>query len=172
MAKVDPRAETYADVVNLIHHTVHRFNRQFHGDYEEQFAEANFVFMHVYDTYEESRGSFTNLLVMSIWRRLTDVSVIARRKSIRTAGGDAVVQVPSRPSSSFSLSDFLCEISEDAKVVVQLVVEAPSDLAAVAEAKGDTACNWRSTIRDYLRSKGWHRDRINAGFEEVRHALP
>jgi len=168
---MDARTDTYNDVRGLIIHTVQRFNRRFRGDFDEQVCEANYVFMAVYDRYDDNRGSFTSLLVRSIWNRLTDVSVIERRKSIKTEGGESTTFVANRSVSSFSITDFMDTVSDDARILVQLIVEAPAELAEVATGKGDTPCNWRSSLREYLRQRGWGRDRINSGMAEVKAAL-
>jgi DNA-directed RNA polymerase specialized sigma24 family protein len=176
-----PITETYADVQKLIWHTCHRFARRNGGDVEEYVAEANVVYLKVYESWSPNMGTkFSGYLVTCIWRRLIGVRNHARRhKPVWHASLDveqpngrtmASQVVDDRPEYR-SLYDLVATLSADAAAVVQLVVDAPADLLAVAQGKGGQPRNWASSLRTRLRKAGWEPKRITETFEEIAGAL-
>lgn len=176
-----PIDDTYEDVKKLISHIVTSFYRRYGGDWEEMFAESNVVFMHVYSVFDPSRGSFNAVLGTSIENRLKDLLFHnARRKTWSldvdsstddSSGKMVAADVPARPDCTFNFEQFSEELSNDAVTVLKLIFQSPEDLAAMAEAKGGTPRNWRSTVRDYLAGLQWHANRIAESFSEIQEML-
>lgn len=191
-----PIDDTYEDVKKLISHIVTSFYRNYGGDWDEMFAESNIVFMNVYKAFDPSRGSFNSVLGTSIENRLKDLMFHnARRKTWsldqdsssggkgfgknRAAGCGSIdshkmtlaADIPDRPDCTFHLEQFAENLSKDAITVLKLILDSPAELAAMAEAKGGTPRNWRSTVREYLANLHWHASRIAESFSEIQEVL-
>lgn len=179
---VSPISDTYEDVEKLIWHTCHRFARRYGGDVEEMVGETHIVYMKAYESWRPNSGTkFSGYLTVCIWRRLIGFrNHRLRRKPIQAVSLDApqpngrtmAMQVADhrRPTTNV-IRDLINDLSEDAAAVVQLVVDAPCDVAAIAEGKGGTPRNWSSTVRHHLRRLGWTPNRITETFEEIAGAL-
>lgn len=187
--KASPVTDTYHDVEKMIFKICHNFRGKFGGDFEEHLAVANEVFMDVYNTVIDStKGSFNTMLYTSIWRRLSDVSMYQQRrkmlsidtdststsglKSGKIYGGGFAGEISDDSVSPFNFDEFTEEITDDAKTVLQLVLQAPAELEEMAESKGGAGRNWRSSLRVYLaKNLGWAADRVAESFEEIQFVL-
>jgi len=64
------------------------------------------------------------------------------------------------------------DLDDDARLVVDLALDPPEEIARVAEDKGGTPRNYRSTIRQHLRyNDGWDAERVAAAFGQIKAAL-
>jgi RNA polymerase sigma factor (sigma-70 family) len=182
--------ETYEDVRKLICHTVWRIVKKCGGDFDEYMSEANEVFLTAYADFDGS-CPFSNWLVQMITYRLLDVvrDRCHEQSRCRPAPNDSVGRIPvwslsadadsgvnpvenvpdARPT--WRIGELLEELGDDARTVVQLVVETPAELDAIVKAKGDQPRNYRSSIRNYLAELGWTAVRVAESFAEVRRAL-
>lgn len=193
-AATRPIDDTYEDVKKLISHIVTAFHRSYGGDWEEMFAESNIVFMNVYKAFDPARGSFTSVLGTSIENRLKDLMFHNARRKTWSLDADGsggkfgsngvamlgrkdnhrmtlAADIPDRPDCTFHLEQFAENLSKDAVTVLKLILDSPAELAAMAEAKGGTPRNWRSTVRDYLAGLHWHASRIAESFSEIQEVL-
>lgn len=176
---LSPLEQTYQDVEKLLSWVVTQFVKRYGGDWDEYRSEANVVFLNVYEAFNPDLGSFANVLAISVKRRL----IHRRNMNLRRRMDSLDRQVPGMdkgtlgdlvadaPKSTFSLQGLADSVSQDAKLVITLLFDAPAEVESEAEGKGGTPRNWRSSIRTYLRSKGWRNDRIAESFEEIKQAL-
>ena len=65
----------------------------------------------------------------------------------------------------------LTELSEDAKMVVSLVLQPPAELYYESVRRGDKPRNLRSALRDYLHAIGWGLERVAESFSEIKDVL-
>lgn len=165
-----PIGETYIEVEKLIYHTVNKFVARFGGDTEEYVAEANLVYMRVYEAYDPAKGAFSTLLVTSINNRLMDMSQSAYRKSKVHSSIDEHEIQPVDRHHDFRIGEFLEDLTADARMVVDLVLH-DSPVSDAAAGKGGEIRNWQSSIREYLRGLGWSARKIGSVFSEVSAAL-
>ena len=188
---IDPRQvpmiDTYDDVYYLIVNTISKFKNTYGGDFDDYLGESSIVFMNVYREFNPKLGAFSTLLVRSLWNRFID---LIRREgdyknhfrtvldSYSTVSEDTHTLASSLEDHRtdehgfvFNMKEFAEEMTEDARTVLSLVLESPTEIAQVAEAKGGEPRNWRSTIRNYLYSMNWTADRISETFEEIGMAL-
>jgi len=171
--------DTYLEVENLIYHTVHDYLKSHSGDFEELVAEANLVFVKVYEVFDPSKGALSTLLVSSIWRRFIDIgrkksnekSVWSVSSNVDRGNGTLEDGLADHRVGEFNFIEFATGLTEDAKLVMKLALESPEELAKEAIGKGDAPRNWRSSIRWHLYNLGWSVDRVASSFEEVRMAL-
>lgn len=173
--QVKPVEETYDDVERLIYFICHKFRTKYGGDFHEMVSEANLVFMKVYDGgWQPDKGTaFSSFLSTCIYRKLLDChkrKVLGNRVcwgvSINTDPEDGcgmAGNIPARVERTFDKDRF----SNDAKVVIDLVLETPADLAEIVFYKGGTTRDWRGAIRKRLRSLGWASERITSTFAEI-----
>jgi hypothetical protein len=171
-----PASVSYHDVEKLIHYICGMFNRRFGGDYEEQVSEANVTYQKVYLSFDPAKGSFTNLLCQSIWRRLTSLNRKGMRHytlSLDAYDGDNCLMDgladPTPPATR--AKELLEDLSPDARLVAGLVISPPDAIETIAKGKGGFPANWSSTVRAYLRDMGWATARIAESFDEIRRAL-
>jgi RNA polymerase sigma factor (sigma-70 family) len=182
--------ETYLEVENLIRREVWRICKKWGGDFDELMSEANIAFLDAYDSFDGS-SSFATWTRQIVWYkcvdlirgRLTEQARYASNPGDETVGripcrvnGDAthdrmLIEIPDRPHSTWKVQEMLEELTEDARIVVKLVVETPAELEAIARAKGGQPRNLRSSIRSYLAEAGWTAARIAESFNEVRQVL-
>ena len=170
--------ETYHSFERLIYDTVGRFVRRFGGDFEEYVAEANRVFMVAYNAHDAARGKFSTLLVNSIWNRLTNVSIAeARRRSRYNTTLDAdedgrTAAVAVDDQARFGLENWdISEFSDDAREIVDVVLNTPIDLKEIIDEKGGRPPAWRNSLQEYFSGMGWTHRRIADAFREVGAAL-
>lgn len=181
--------DTYDEVRDLIYHTVWGIVRKHGGDFDDFLSEANEVFLTSYANFDGS-CPFTNWLRQNIVYRLIDCvrGRCNERSRLRPEPNDSVDGVPvwslsgtersdsavdSVPDthSTWRITELLEELGDDARTVISLVVETPSELNSIIQAKGDQPRNYRSSIRQYLAELGWTAARVAESFNEIRHAL-
>lgn len=162
-------SETYDECKTLIYSTVWKVVRTYGGDFDELMSEANAAFLDAYRTFDGS-SAFTSWLRQRVW--YSCVSFVRDRLDERSRYEPAEdVQIADRNRSSWSIQQMAEDLGEDALLVVKLVVETPTDLERVYQAKGAQPRNLRSSIRQYLAEAGWTAARIAESFNEVRRAL-
>lgn len=177
-----PITDTYKDVEYLIHHMCHLFQEKHGGDFDDLLDVANQVFMDAYKGFKEGAAPFTSYLSTCIYRRLLDekrksmriktisISNSGRKNDYEEERGDIQIEDKSSPKSS-TLNDILDGLSEDAKVIVGLVLETPPEIAKIIEGKGGHPKNIRSTIRQHLTEMNWTYTRIAESFQEITQVI-
>lgn len=162
--------ETYEDVKLLVWHSVHAFHRKYgdlYGTREELFSEGCLGFSIAYKLYNPAKGSFPTYVRTVVGHTLLELvrSETKRRVRFNTTSD---VEIADHPRS-FSLTDFLDEISEDARAIVSLVLDTPRDLQRVVHKEGRKDVKY--TLRQYLDGMGWEEERVENAFSEISTAL-
>lgn len=162
--------ESYEDVELLVWSVVHKFHRQYgdlYGTREELFSEGCLGYALAYQSYDPSKGSFpTYVRNMANYKLLELVRTETKRRVRFNTTSD--VELVDQPRS-FSLTDFLDEISEDARAIVGLVLDTPGDLLRVT--REDSHRDVKHTLRQYLDGMGWETSRVETAFSEIATAL-
>lgn len=161
----DALTETYHDTEKLIQHTVHRFVESHGGKYDDLIELSGPLFMKAYHTYEMDRGAFPARLRFILWHGLLDAKRIASKRNGKVVFKDLQEEDYTAPRS-FNLLEFMDELSEDARLVVQAVFETPWEF-------DPCPTQIRMMIREFLSQPaiGWDRERISKSFLEIRSAL-
>lgn len=170
--------EGYEIVSKLIFHQVHKFVRDYGGDFEDVLGEAHELFMKGHDHYVggvRTNGvkithTYPTAIRRWIWYGLFD-SMRSRLKRKSIATFEPLNGHETKPGSPFYVMDFVSSLSHDGEYVTELVLNPSEELAMTVEAKGGTMCNYRSTVRSTLRNEGWSKKRINKAFSEITKAL-
>lgn len=182
-----PIDETYADVEKLLWRICHRHQAKYGGDFDNLLGEAGLLFMAAYKDYDPKMGKFPTWLYQKVTYGL--ISATRNRRKVRVISSSDLIESgklvvknerggrshleydPQEPAKSkFHIGDFIAELGQDAKTVVQLLLETPADLLVIADNKGGQPRNLRSTVRQAL-AKEWGDQRVRASFDEVRGAL-
>ena len=168
-----PIDDTYKDVENLVYHICHVFQSKHGGDFDDLLSIAHQVFMDAFNCWTPGLAPFTSYLSTCIYRRLllekrqnSRIPTISLDKTETSIGWDPVDK-----SRSFSIKDFTEELSDDAKLIISLVLETPTELAKIINDKGGHPKNVRSTIRQYLTKLNWTYNRISESFDEIKKVL-
>lgn len=178
------------DVEQIVRAFCYRYNVK---DREEAMSAALVYYMEALEIAEATGADVTETVRLIIWRRLytqwrTEAGIrraAGRRKDLdidyqivapeyRRAGarhGGAELLVADGNATKFNLLDFVYFLSKDAGAVIDLAINTPDDLTAVAKSRGGCPNNLRAVIRAHLRAKGWTIGRINEAFAEIKEAL-
>ena len=172
--------EAYSLVKNLIFDQVHKFHQQFGGDFDDLVGEAHEAFLLTHNQYLTGKANsgrvytnpFATEVRYEVWCILFDkMRTHTRRQAAHPFCCIAEGQDFASHEYEFKLEQFTEELSEDARFTVELLLNPPEEIEAVAIAKGGEPRNYRSTVRDWLQRHGWGVGRIDTAFNEVKGAL-
>lgn len=168
-----PISETYEDCEHYLEHIVWRFHLRHGGrygaDFEEMLGEARLVFLKVYEKFEAGRGHFLAFLRTAVERRLIDLHRHEQRKSVAAVQASDTPEIFVDHQRSFSLSELLDGLTEDARLVVRLVLDTPGDFTAALGTRNRNCP--RLMVEDYLKGLGWRPMRIRNCLEKLEQAL-
>jgi len=170
--------EAYKLVKNLIFHQVHKFRNQYGGEFDELVGEANEAFVRGHQQF--CRGTSPTGRVIEadygteirrwVWYTLFDKMRTRVRRQNHTPMEAICDRDFAAPATTHN-TEWAEELSDDARYAVELVLHPPEAIEATAEAKGGEPRNYRSTVRQYLRTQGWAVARVNEAFSEIKGAL-
>ena len=157
--------ELYEKSEPLIHQICTDFHRRWRIEFDELKGLANLIFMDAVERHESSRGEFSTLLVRMLNTRLLSE---VRRERLRKTNRDTLAKEVQCPSTT-GFIDLLCDMGEDAKTIIQIVVEPPPDIRAEPR-RGHRF--FRGAVKRHLRNqRGWSFYRIQKALSEVKYAI-
>lgn len=160
----DAISTTFTDTEKLIYGTVKDFVAKNGGSVDELVGEAGICFMKAYNSYDYSKAKFSTWVHIKVWRHLQEIQRVQLRRESRVTFEE--LDENRHVSRMFNLSDFLDQLSEDARLVCSVVFDTP----------------WQTQpepkqIRELLRlyfgqpAVGWPMARISDTFAEIRAVL-
>lgn len=168
----------YEMVRDLIFYNVHKFTRMYGVEFDELIGDANELFVRGHQQYENGvtntgvviTQSYQTKIRQWVWFGLFDIMRSrlvheSREKLVPLEDYDAPA------TDRFDANEFVDELSPDARLVADLVLNPPEAMLNVINGKGGTPRNYRSTVRTHLKRLGWSNDRINDAFEEITECL-
>lgn len=170
-------SETWTDVEDLVHFTINQFQRRYPlaGDHEELLSQSHQIFMRAYRTYKRKNGKFSNWLRFLLWKILLED---VRRRSMRQARLCRVavdVDTIGKETERFDIDEYAAEhkLSEDAKTVVRLTVDAPMEVLISLQQRGgkQSPRTVQASVREFLVDMGWSTHRVTESFLEISKAL-
>lgn len=168
-------ATTYADSQNVVYETCHHFVRCYGGEFEECLSIANEVYTKLYwkDDWKEKKSSFKTWLRRKITYALLEDMRLRRGRNNRLPKVDLELEfLPTEKVEDFDLQDFLDYLSEDARVVAEMVLTESIPLTMEVYQRGDfTPKNVLRALGKVLSGLGWTSKRILESFEEVKQAI-
>lgn len=177
-------SETYDEMLPIIWNQIHEFKRRFRDTpanaitHEELLSSANETFVDTYYNYDHTRGPFFKRLSFQIWYNFLKEHVIkVNRRTVRENGCVNYVDMSEDPfptnQQRFNLLEFIDELTEDAKVVVRLILDTPEDL--IIAMRNDTPRpgrqSTRANLKQYLHGMNWDGRRIRETFSEITTTL-
>jgi len=165
----DVLTETYKDMEKLVCKIAWRFAKTYNADFEEVQAETNLIFINAMKTYDKEKGALSTHLTHQITRRLQTYfkQQWKQQNQIPTINVDLVCI--ETPSSDFTLIDIIDEVGEDARTLIDLVLETPVDFM---NAIRPNRRNLRASMKRHsTKILGWTKRHYKETFEEVTNAL-
>lgn len=161
----------FAATENLVKKMAWNYAKMFKADYGELYSVACQAWCEAYQDYDAEKAALTTHIYHRVrgallsWRR-SAAQHYTQQKCIDPVKLANTPQADTR--RTWSVLSLLAEVSEDAEVVLLLVVDTPNDL----ELLGLTPAKIRVNLRRYLReSLGWTAKRIVETFDEIRAVL-
>jgi len=163
----DALTETYADMERLICKIVWRLTNAYNADFEEVRSEANLIFLNAMKTYDEEKGALSTHLTCQITRRLQ--TYLHNQKKQTAVYLVSLFEDIEDPTSNLSMIDILDEVGEDAKTLIDLVLETPVDFMNSIR---PNAKNFKTNMKRHsVKILGWTKRHYKETFEEVTNAL-
>lgn len=171
--------ERYEEVRALIYSQVNKFARQYGGDVDDLAGDAHVHFMRGdqrYTSGETATGKpieqpYHVVIKNHVWYGLFDQMRTRVRRHNTAAMQQAGETDVLLADNEFNADIMAIDSSDDARLVLGLVLDPPAELHRAAQAKGGEPRNVRSTVRAHLTRQGWTTERINTAFEEIRKEL-
>ena len=160
-----PCAEMHFAMMSEVHSLANQFCRK-HSSFrkDEALSVVDMAFIESFQSYDPDKGaSFSTWFHWIAQKRLLTLL----EKEIETISIEVDVV---DPCSSHFL-DFVDELSEDARIVVELVLETPKELLRLIQDKWHPRRKTRDNLRQYLVRLGWSIDRVRESFGEIRRVL-
>jgi DNA-directed RNA polymerase specialized sigma24 family protein len=163
--------DSYKYLHQMLERMAARYVYLYGYDFEEVMQEAcvGFLLAHV-DYNWKKQASFRSWVYTKVSKRLLDYHR-KQTKARQLKGKEQEVYDPWNP---FWLFEFLDGLGEDAKTVVQIVLESPQELRYAIKSKGKynpKPRDIRSAINDVLADIGWTAQRVRDTFTEIRRNL-
>jgi len=172
---LDATTETYFDIQNLIFDTVWKFQRQNGGDFDEMVAEANLIYMKAFLSHNPNKSQFSTWLRFALWKGLIDFRRFIREENryINIKHFEEIENFHLYPASTYiPFWDLISELSDDAKTIVDLILEPPEIMQSAALRKGNAPCNIKTALRTHLSYVlGWSANQIKNSFQEIAAVL-
>lgn len=167
--------DTYNDCKEHIQRLAARFQRLHGGDLHDLISEANAAFVKHYHTFRKEKGTFGNHMSFRLWRNLMNAAKnIAIRGVKLSQAHETDVEQVSREHAKFNFTEFIEELSEDARNMVTAAIQCPKDVVLnmfASKRKIDSPYTMRKAIIEYFGDLGWDDVRINNTFEEIRRRM-
>lgn len=184
MDKRIPMTETFLEVEEMIWQCCNEF-QEWYGkekpfDMDDLFSFASIKFVEAYESFDPSNGlKFTSYLGICIYRGLLSEYVTKRSRaknkgvvvSIDKPVGDGEANLAPTIADTFTdQSSIWHGLSEDASMIIDLVLQAPKDISD-AVGISSSGAKWKKAIKTHLKSLGWENWRIRQSFNEIQEAL-
>lgn len=166
----DAIEEAYDDLRGMLYKLAMKFSRLLKLPLDDVMSEVNECFVNAYHRHDASRSRFITYVYRHITWVFLERSHRISIKNERLQRKDLELDTRAAKDNGVWYIEFIDRLSEDAKIVAQLVVETPQELARMMK-RARPLSRPQSIVRRYLRAIGWARERIAETFEEIADAL-
>lgn len=159
----------------------HRTAKWFGREPAEAFAEASALFVEACQKWDPERGPVENWVNFFVSRELIEIQrCSARRNRIAPRETEPVDfdAVPTEDPLPFIREEVTSKLDEDAKLVVNLVLETPKEMLKMLRTRRKhltrsepEEIGVRTVLRSYLQDLGWGLNRIRSTFAQITSAL-
>lgn len=134
---------------------------------EDLVAEAKVVVISSLGRWDATKASITTYAITQAKYAMMDMMVRERRWTYRNL---PIVEGVDAPVKTGWLERVLHEVGEEAKAVLQIIIDMPDDLTSLVTTRRPKSS--RQNLKDYLVDvKDWPKDRVEKVFEEIHNAL-
>lgn len=169
----DALAETYLDSLEKLKALLRNIKKKYDRpgfDLEELESESLVQFVRAYDTYKPDKGSFESWMWFRVGKCLLEKIRSAAYRHNRLPR--SYPELETIPEDRLDINQILNEVSQDAALVMGLVLSPPPDITMGLWQRGkSTPNNWRAAIHEFLQDLGWAQSRIHESFQEIQEAL-
>jgi len=159
----------YVESERLISQVCFEFHTKWNIDLSDLKGCADLIFMEAVQLHEKDRGEFSTLLVRMLKTRLQ--SEVRRELTHRTYKDSSANAPPRVCRDNTRFIDLLCDMGEDAKTILHVVSDPPSDVQKEPQAARGYRFFWGAVKRHLRNERGWSFYRIRRALGEVRHAV-
>ncbi len=140
--------------------------------YDDILSEANQHYSKAVQSFDPTKGKLSSRVSYVVWCGLKKWIAKQCQRNARMPGEDLDLRTISA-NSRFDYGRFLNELSDDAKAVAKLAVEAPLSLLVppTAPHKQDGRARRQNAVAEFLMELGWSVARVVESFNEIREAL-
>jgi len=169
----DATAENFHAMEKLIWQTVHDFQKARGNPYnkeetEDLFSVASLSFVKACKTYNPEAGALSTWVRFCGYKDLiTYYQKEYKNKQILPESYESCKE----NISTSPLFDVLDCLDEDAKEIVNLILNTPKEIEEMVQSKYITLKRVRKAIENYLMKKGWNKKRILYCFSQIQEAL-
>ena len=168
---LDAKTDTYHDVEKMLQKLAWRATKKWGGDYEEYLSAANEGFADAYEDYDVGRGAaFSTWCYWKVIGQITTMVCPRKIEGMTVNAGEDIDLDVHRARSNFDLGLFMSFISQDAKQVVNLIVNSPFDFLDIIDHMDGPECI-RCGLVQQLKDANWTMARIIESFVELKDAI-
>lgn len=167
-------AETYKDMQKFIAASAWDFWESYGGDFDDLIAQANLIFIDAFDKYDPSRGA--KLSTWIAFKIRVGLCEYMRNGNVYETPhipiDDKFAETYPASNDNFSVLEFLDEMEQDARIVLQLFLETPRDVMEnILNSRKKTnhvQSAMRKRLQNRLRQIGWTMRRTREAFEQIK----
>lgn len=166
--------EAYEDLHSLKCSVIQKFQQKYGGMWDDWDSHADEIFMSAWTRYDTKKGKFATWYAFLLYKEFMEKVRRQSMKGAKLKQVDYNLELYNKPKDSWNCIEFLRDLSEDARMVVMLVLDTPNDIKlALAERSRIESLRDKmiESIQEFLTDYGWDPDRIYSSFDEVTQAL-
>jgi len=159
----------YSQIKSIVYKSSAQFLHLYGGNFKELVSQANVACIKAWNTYDPERGTKISTWVKFVVDRELIENLrknLAKKRNPPISSDNNIEQVIS-PYKTFDLGEFLRDLSDDARTVIELLLTMPNDLAFLTRRPKQT---WTVLVRELVRMK-WTKQRISKIYKEISEAL-
>lgn len=164
--------DAYLQNRDTIYAITRRFAWKYRFHFNDLLSAAHKEFVRAFDRFHSSTRTDKAALSSWIYFNVTTALMSFVRKEIKHHNLPDVTEHNMRttPPDHF-LFEFQSELSQDARSIIQLILDAPEDLITLfrwnSSKRGLTQVGALRSIQDHLETLGWTRDQVKKNFHEI-----
>jgi len=155
----------YHEMQSLIAGIVWDYHHRYNWEWDELMAEANLLFMIALKKYDK-RAKLSTWLTTFISKSLINY-IVRTIKQAKIPERDFIESI--YPSNI--MTDLMDGLDNDAKMILDLVFDIPSQIQESILTKGTSSRHFKAGIKRHLTSLGWSRRQIQKSFNKISNAI-
>jgi RNA polymerase sigma factor (sigma-70 family) len=162
----------YEDYQKMIYKAAWRFHFRTGLDWDDLYAQGNLIYCQCVDRYSPDKGPFANWLSKSLHQYLLNyVQIPYQSEDSNWTDFEDFQHAYSHPDNMINLTQIMARLSNQAKHVINIVMENPPELVQICQMKKRATVNMER-IRTYLHDcLGWTFMDCETTFKEIKTAL-